>query len=71
MGGWRWMDSDDDFQIRKVLPVGPGRTQVLLLGSLGLDFDSKKMYYSRYPHSIHFCGSREDGMKNGSILHWF
>ena len=38
MDGWRRMGSDDDFQIRQVLPV---RTRFLLLGSLGSVFHSK------------------------------
>ena len=39
MDGWRRMGLDDDFPIRQVLPWG----SVLLLGSLGSGFHSKKI----------------------------
>jgi hypothetical protein len=38
MGGWHWMDLDDDFPNRQVLSWG----SVLLLGSLGLSFAWQK-----------------------------
>jgi hypothetical protein len=38
MGGWRWMDLDNNFRIRQVLSWG----SVLLLGLLGLSFSWQK-----------------------------
>ena len=65
MDGWCRMGSDDNFQIRQVLPV---RAQFLLLGSVN------RCIISIYIHPTLFCGSQEVGMAWGwtfeSISHY-
>jgi len=65
MDGWRRMGLDDDFRIRQVLPVCSG--SVLLLGSLGLVFHSKKTCIT--VNAIHLYTFLKGG-ENRSISHY-
>ena len=67
MDGWRWMGLDDDFRIRQGLPVWACSGSVLLLGSLGLLFHSKKTCIT--VNAIHLYTFLKGG-ENRSISHY-